>query len=151
VQPEALRHDPRKLGKRELSALDAGTRTAIGATGRVTAPGSRTEGSGMSEGTITNRHTTDWPMEHGIAQVDMDVLLDSWDRRTGPENIRRSWQQEGIDNVLDVAWLREHVAEFDDDALISLFVDLASFSGGADMNAQIEIVMTARPDGWWMS
>jgi hypothetical protein len=59
-------------------------------------------------------------MEHGIAQVDMDVLLDSWDRRTGPENIRRSWQQEGIDNVLDVAWLREHVAEFDDDALISL-------------------------------
>ena len=100
--------------------------------------------------TITNTRTRDWPVnDYGIAQVDMDALLDSWERRTGPDNIRHNWQQEGIDNVLDLAWLRDHIAEFDDDALISLFVDVTAFSGDGDFNEHIEVILAARPDDWW--
>jgi hypothetical protein len=100
--------------------------------------------------TIHNNHTHDRPMENGICLVNADDLFVTWERRTGPDNIRRNWQAEGIDNVLDVGWLRDNISDFDDGALISLFVDLTSFSGGTNFNEQIDIVIAARPNDWWV-
>lgn len=79
------------------------------------------------------------PNQHGIYEIDLESLDRTWAAREGRANIERHWKE--IGPVLDVEWLRAHVEELDESALVSLFVDVSAFSGGENFVEQIAILV----------
>lgn len=102
----------------------------------------------MKEARIAKPAFAEWPLVNGVRVIDEEELLSSWEKRTGAANIRERWRRVGVRDVLDVPWLREHVHEFEDDAVISLFVDLCCFAGDDDLSVQLDIVTPIVGDQW---
>lgn len=82
-----------------------------------------------------------------VYPIDLDQLDRAWAARTGAANIRRRWARFGpvID---DPDHLRSIVRDIPDDALISMFVDCASFAGDDDLDAYADILADEHNRRW---